>query len=64
MALIVITVHDGPQGAEVGVLGEPALDPNQPQAMLSPAQGVALLMLSALNSEPVKQDRGLIQLLS
>lgn len=63
MALIVITVIDGPAGADVSVVSEPALDGAKPQTLLTAAQAAALTMLQALQGE-IKQDRGLIQLLS
>lgn len=63
MALIVITVADSPEGAQVAVQAEPALPSGMPNVMLSPAQAAALTMLAALQGE-IKQDRGLIQLLS
>lgn len=63
MALIVITVADSPEGAQVSVQAEPALASGMPSVLLSPAQAAALTMLAALQGE-IKQDRGLIQLLS
>ncbi len=63
MALIVITVVDTEQGPAVSVVSEPGLERGE-GVTLTPAQGCALLMLDALSSEPVKQDNGLIQLLS
>lgn len=62
MALIVITVSDSDEGAQVSVLSEPGI-PTDPLATLTPAQGAALSMLSALQNE-ITQDRGLIQLIN
>lgn len=63
MALILITVSDSDEGPIVSVISEPRLD-RGPDVVLSPAQAVSLTMLDALKSEPVKEDRGLIQLLT
>jgi hypothetical protein len=62
MALIVITIAGGGNGdVEVGLLTEPAIPES---ATLTPAQVVALDMVAASTREsPVKEDRGLIQLL-
>jgi hypothetical protein len=64
MALIVITVQDVDGEAQVSVATEPGL-PAQPTPdfLLPPAQAAALTMLRALSGE-IKEDRGLIQLLS
>ena len=66
MALIVITVSDNAKGdTDVGVLCEPAIDTNNPDAVLTGAQVVALNMLrAATGGAPVKHDRGLIQLIN
>lgn len=63
MALILITVNDTPEGPQVGVVSEPPIRPGG-DTVLTPAQVVALNMLDALKAEPVKEDRGLIQLLT
>lgn len=63
MALIVITVADSPEGAQVSVVSEPAFDASQSAREVTPAQLTALAMLKALEGE-IKRDRGLIQLLS
>ena len=63
MALIVITVVDSPEGAQVGVVSEPAFDTGQSAREVTPAQLAALSMLKALESE-IRQDRGLIQLIN
>jgi hypothetical protein len=63
MALVVITISDSPDGAQVVVQAEPAIPAGQPNVMLTSAQAAALTMLNALQGE-IKQDRGLIQLLS
>lgn len=62
MALIVITVNDTNAGPAVSVIGEPALDMDI-NALMTPAQVVALNMLAALKAEPVIDDHGLIQLM-
>lgn len=64
MALIVITVADGPDGVNVSLQSEPGFNPADGETELSGAQVAALNMLNALKSEPLKEDRGLIQLLS
>lgn len=66
MALIVITVADDHEGnAQVAVQSEPGLDVARPETLLTQAQVLALNMLqAAMNDAQVKQDRGLIQLLS
>jgi len=66
MALIVITVADDHEGnANVAVQCEPGLDVQRPDTLLTSAQVLALNMLqAATNDATVKQDRGLIQLLS
>jgi len=65
MALIVITIADTQDGqVDIGLQSEPGIDLDNPGAMLTPAQVNALNMLQALKSEPVKEDRGLIQLLN
>ena len=61
MALICIMVVDGPDGADVSVVMEPAL-PQVAGALMTPAQVSAMTMLNAL-SESIKSDRGLVQLL-
>lgn len=61
MALVIITVRDNGDEAEVGVLSEPMI-PEDGSTLLTPAQGAALTMLNALREE-IKEDRGLIQLL-
>lgn len=65
MALIVITIADSGNGdVEVGLLSEPAI-PSDQNATLTPAQVVALDMVAASTREaPVKEDRGLIQLIN
>jgi hypothetical protein len=64
MALVVITVIDGPEGADVGILSEPAI-PTEPSGVLSPAQVVALDMLrAAVGDHPIKKDKGLIKLIN
>ena len=63
MALILITVNDTEEGPQVGVVSEPPIHQG-PDAVLTPAQVVSLNMLNALKAEPVKEDRGLIQLLT
>jgi hypothetical protein len=63
MALVVITIADSPEGAQVAVQAEPALPAGRPNVMLTPAQAAALTMLAALQDE-IKQDRGLIQLIN
>jgi|GEM_PF-2938880 len=64
MALVVITVVDDEDGeVQVSVVANPGFNPGQPETELSGAQVAALNMLNALNGQ-VKQDRGLIQLLS
>ena len=62
MALIVITVADTEDGAQVSVQCEPAL-PKDVGAECSPAQITALNMLRALQ-QSIKQDHGLIQLIN
>lgn len=66
MALVVITIHDNQQGdADVGVQMEPPIDFGNPGTELSGAQQVALNMLRAATGEnPIKEDRGLIELLN
>lgn len=66
MALIVITVTDNDAGdAEVAVQCEPAIDFSNPGTQLSGAQHVALNMLrAAVNQAPIKEDRGMIQLIN
>lgn len=61
MALIVITINDSDEGAQVGVLAEPGVPKDG--SPLTPAQGAALQMLAVLQSE-IKQDRGLIELIN
>lgn len=63
MPLILITVQDSPDGAQVAVVAEPALPADAPNFLMSPAQVAALTMLNALKGE-ISKDRGLIQLLS
>lgn len=63
MALVVITVMDDENGeVQCSVVSNPGFDP-KPDTELSGAQVAALNMLNALKTE-IKQDRGLIQLLS
>ena len=65
MALIVVTLNDTPDGnVEAGMLSEPPILMQDPEAKLSPAQVLALDMLAALKKATVKEDRGLIQLLN
>lgn len=66
MALIVITIQDNDAGdADVGVLMEPPINFANPGTELSGAQQAALNMLNAvIKEQPVKEDRGLIQLIN
>lgn len=65
MALIVVTLHDTPDGnVEAGMLSEPPILMHDPATQLTPAQVLALDMLAALKKAQVKEDRGLIQLLN
>jgi len=68
MALIVITIMDNEAGdADVAVQCEPKLEVGDPSKVLSAAQLVALNMLHAAcdnKDTPIKEDRGLIQLLN
>jgi hypothetical protein len=66
MALIIITIIDNAEGdTDVSFQAEPMIDANNPDAMLSGAQVVALNMLrAAKGGAPVKHDRGMIQLIN
>lgn len=63
MALIVITVHDSPEGAQVGVLMNPELPRVISREPMTAAQTAAMTMLRALEKE-ISQDRGLVQLIN
>jgi len=60
MALILITVNDTETGPAVSLIGEPPIKPDA-DALMTPAQTVALTMLAALKTEPVLEDFGLVQ---
>jgi len=65
MALIVITVADDDKGVAVGVQMEPPINSENPDAVLTGAQVVALDILRAAQAEhPIKQDSGLIKLIN
>lgn len=64
MALIVVTLHDTPDGnVEAGMLSEPPILMRSPDEKLSPAQVLAMDMLAALKKATVQEDRGLIELI-
>lgn len=63
MALILITVNDTETGPAVSIIGEPPLKPDA-DALMSPAQVVALTMLASLKTEPVLEDFGLVELMN
>jgi hypothetical protein len=63
MALIVITIADGGEGPAVSVQGEPGFSADMPETQLTPAQGIALVMLKALEDN-VKKEKGLIEVVA
>lgn len=57
MALVVITITDTDQGADVGVLSEPPINTKAPRDTLTPAQLAALQMLGAFSAAQPEPSR-------